>query len=106
MAPRWCFSLLPCVGASKGRWDPVIRMPGEEEPATARGDGGSQEEEEDGVGTRWAVLVAGSSGYGNYKHQVLRLWSFTRRRRCWKKDKIKQRIASENVTDVGAFLQI
>lgn len=22
------------------------------------------------VGTRWAVLVAGSSGYGNYRHQV------------------------------------
>lgn len=55
--------------ASKGKWDPVIRMPGEEEPATARGDEGP-EEEEDGVGTRWAVLVAGSSGYGNYRHQV------------------------------------
>lgn len=26
--------------------------------------------EEDEVGTRWAVLVAGSSGYGNYRHQV------------------------------------
>ncbi|KAE8813993.1 legumain [Hordeum vulgare] len=87
MAPRWCFALLLLLcalagaDASKGRWDPVIRMPGEEEPATARGDGGSQEEEEDSVGTRWAVLVAGSSGYGNYTHEVLRLWSFTRRRR-------------------------
>jgi len=24
----------------------------------------------DEVGTRWAVLVAGSNGYGNYRHQV------------------------------------
>jgi legumain len=28
--------------------------------------------EEDEVGTKWAVLVAGSSGYGNYRHQVSR----------------------------------
>lgn len=24
----------------------------------------------DETGTRWAVLVAGSNGYGNYRHQV------------------------------------
>lgn len=41
-----------------GRWDSAIRMP--------------IEEEEDEVGTRWAVLVAGSSGYANYRHQVNR----------------------------------
>lgn len=30
------------------------------------------EAEEDGEerGTKWAVLVAGSYGYGNYRHQV------------------------------------
>ncbi|XP_078448091.1 beta vacuolar processing enzyme [Wolffia australiana] len=28
------------------------------------------ETEEDDAGTRWAVLVAGSSGYGNYRHQA------------------------------------
>lgn len=25
------------------------------------------------VGTRWAVLVAGSSGFGNYRHQVFQM---------------------------------
>lgn len=29
------------------------------------------DDEGQGVGTRWAVLVAGSSGYGNYRHQVM-----------------------------------
>ncbi|KAG9154424.1 hypothetical protein Leryth_000858 [Lithospermum erythrorhizon] len=41
-----------------GSWDPIIRSPVEEI------------EEEDGGGTRWAVLVAGSNGYGNYRHQA------------------------------------
>lgn len=51
------------VGRAIGqdRWDPQIRMPTEkEEPETAEKE----------LGTRWAVLVAGSSGYGNYRHQV------------------------------------
>ncbi|KAL3746838.1 hypothetical protein ACJRO7_015736 [Eucalyptus globulus] len=26
--------------------------------------------DDDSVGTRWAVLIAGSKGYGNYRHQV------------------------------------
>ncbi|XAR70423.1 Legumain [Bertholletia excelsa] len=39
------------------RWDQVIRMPSElEEPGENS--------------TRWAVLVAGSYGYGNYRHQA------------------------------------
>nr|AFK47471.1 unknown [Medicago truncatula] len=41
-------------------WDPVIRLPGEV----------VDDAEVDEVGTRWAVLVAGSSGYGNYRHQA------------------------------------
>ncbi|XP_058104586.1 vacuolar-processing enzyme [Magnolia sinica] len=42
-------------------WDPAIRMPTDK-----------QESEEDGdeISTRWAVLVAGSAGYGNYRHQA------------------------------------
>ena len=28
------------------------------------------------VGTRWAVLVAGSSGYGNYRHQEFFFFSY------------------------------
>nr|CAB3447373.1 unnamed protein product [Digitaria exilis] len=79
MAARWYWCLVLLVvalaaaagaGAEEGEWDPVIRMPGEEEPATARGGEPLDEEEDDGVGTRWAVLVAGSSGYGNYRHQA------------------------------------
>lgn len=37
--------------------------------------GGSSSDGDDSVGTRWAVLIAGSSGYGNYRHQVLLLSS-------------------------------
>lgn len=45
---------------NRWEWDSVIRLP--EEPV----DGADADE----VGTRWAVLVAGSNGYGNYRHQV------------------------------------
>lgn len=49
------------------RWESGIRMPTEKDDA----------EEVDGeVGTRWAVLVAGSSGYGNYRHQVFFVFSY------------------------------
>lgn len=27
--------------------------------------------DDDYVGTRWAVLIAGSNGYSNYRHQVI-----------------------------------
>ncbi|KAG2660193.1 vacuolar-processing enzyme beta-isozyme 1-like [Panicum virgatum] len=73
MAARWCCVALLVValaaagaGAEEVEWDPVIRMPGDKEPAAAWGGG----EEDGGGGTRWAVLVAGSSGYGNYRHQA------------------------------------
>jgi hypothetical protein len=59
------------ANAEKGEWDPVIRMPGEKEPAATVGGEGLDDEDDDGVGTRWAVLVAGSNGYGNYRHQVI-----------------------------------
>lgn len=43
-------------------WDSTIRLPSDkDEPEDA-----NHKE----AGTRWAVLVAGSSGYGNYRHQV------------------------------------
>ncbi|XP_059639209.1 legumain [Cornus florida] len=57
--------LLVVVQATRGgravllnRWDPLIRTPVEED----------HRPEENG--TRWAVLVAGSHGYGNYRHQA------------------------------------
>lgn len=43
------------------RRDSVIQMPTEKE---------EQEDVDKEVGTRWAILVAGSSGYGNYRHQA------------------------------------
>jgi legumain len=54
-----------CEGAwirGAGLWDPEIRLPSEKEVW--------EEESEDEIGTRWAVLVAGSMGFGNYRHQV------------------------------------
>lgn len=60
-----------CEGASTrgaGMWDPAIRLPSEKEV--------SEEESEDEIGTRWAVLVAGSMGFGNYRHQVSLAFNF------------------------------
>lgn len=60
----WLLLLLTLDGLlarpNRLEWDPVIRLPGEV----------VDDAEVDEVGTRWAVLVAGSSGYGNYRHQV------------------------------------
>ncbi|RDX72677.1 hypothetical protein CR513_47798 [Mucuna pruriens] len=49
-------SSLHCKAARPNRreWDSIIKLP----------------TEPDEVGTRWAVLVAGSNGYGNYRHQA------------------------------------
>nr|P49045.1 RecName: Full=Vacuolar-processing enzyme; Short=VPE; Flags: Precursor [Glycine max]BAA06030.1 cysteine proteinase [Glycine max] len=44
---------------NRKEWDSVIKLP--TEPVDA---------DSDEVGTRWAVLVAGSNGYGNYRHQA------------------------------------
>lgn len=61
--PALLLLLLLLVRAeSRGRFEPKILMPTEKtKPA---------DQDEDSIGTRWAVLVAGSSGYGNYRHQV------------------------------------
>lgn len=60
---------LPKNGRRIGRlhrwWDPLIRSPVDRD-----------DESEDKDGVRWAVLVAGSNGYGNYRHQVLKAWSW------------------------------
>ncbi|WZZ51517.1 hypothetical protein YC2023_051624 [Brassica napus] len=67
MAKFYCFRLalllLLLVGRteSRGRFEPKILMPTEEAKST---------EQEDTIGARWAVLIAGSSGYGNYSHQA------------------------------------
>ncbi|KAK4338292.1 hypothetical protein RND71_042779 [Anisodus tanguticus] len=55
----------PKIGRKVGRahrWgDPLIRSPVGRD---------ADEAEKDGGGVRWAVLVAGSQGYGNYRHQA------------------------------------
>lgn len=68
MAVHPCILILLVVVGSVGggeavrvvdRWESVIKQPTE-----------SSSDVDGEVGTRWAVLVAGSSGYGNYRHQV------------------------------------
>ncbi|KAI3858127.1 hypothetical protein MKX03_022446 [Papaver bracteatum] len=44
-------------GSQASRWDSTIKMP-------------TEKEDDEEIGTRWAVLVAGSQGYGNYRHQA------------------------------------
>jgi legumain len=58
-------SVCLCSAWARPRLEPTIRLPSERAAAAAAGD-----ETDDAVGTRWAVLVAGSSGYYNYRHQV------------------------------------
>ncbi|KAF3324581.1 vacuolar-processing enzyme [Carex littledalei] len=55
--------LLFLIAASiaDSRPDPLIRLPSD---LTEQSSG------DDSVGTRWAVLIAGSNGYGNYRHQA------------------------------------
>ncbi|XP_072968600.1 vacuolar-processing enzyme-like [Typha angustifolia] len=56
--------LLLLILIAESRLDPTIRLPSDREvPRINRDD-------DDAVGTRWAVLIAGSSGYGNYRHQA------------------------------------
>ncbi|KAI4371429.1 hypothetical protein MLD38_019668 [Melastoma candidum] len=50
-----------------GMFDSGIRMPIEREREWEKFEG--DREAEDVGGTRWAILVAGSSGFGNYRHQ-------------------------------------
>lgn len=47
------------TAARESAWDGKIVMPTEQ-----------RENEPAKEGQRWAILVAGSSGYGNYRHQV------------------------------------
>ncbi|KAF4404060.1 hypothetical protein G4B88_014516 [Cannabis sativa] len=70
LSVMWVFLVLLVLvknGKAAGRFDPwesKIRMP------TEMAEGTNQEDLEGEIGTRWAILVAGSSGYGNYRHQA------------------------------------
>ena len=51
--------------------DDLIRLPSEASRFFRRGDADNTNAgDDDSVGTRWAVLLAGSSGYWNYRHQA------------------------------------
>ena len=54
--------LLAVAHARAPRLDQTILLPSQRAAAG--------QEEDDSVGTRWAVLIAGSNGYYNYRHQV------------------------------------
>ncbi|XP_051207926.1 vacuolar-processing enzyme beta-isozyme 1 [Lolium perenne] len=70
MARWWVCGLLSLLAvaavAAEGSAEPLIRLPTQDEHDAAPAPAPSAEE---GV-TRWAVLVAGSSGYVNYRHQA------------------------------------
>jgi legumain len=60
-------SFLHEQSSQAARLNPVeagILMPTEKDGPEVDDDDGKE------IGTRWAVLVAGSNGYGNYRHQV------------------------------------
>jgi legumain len=77
MARWWVCGLLSLLGlaaaaaAAEGNAELLIRLPTQRgaDVAAAPAPAPSAAAEEEGA-TRWAVLVAGSSGYGNYRHQV------------------------------------
>ncbi|GFQ04022.1 vacuolar-processing enzyme [Phtheirospermum japonicum] len=50
-------TVLPLETTGGRQWDPIIRWPVERRETAENG-------------TRWAVLVAGSNGFGNYRHQA------------------------------------
>jgi legumain len=82
MARWWVCGLLSLLAVAaaaagaEGNAEPLIRLPTQNEHDDAAPAPAPSAEEEAGV-TRWAVLVAGSNGYDNYRHQVRlprRLW--------------------------------
>lgn len=58
---------LIAVSAARSGPDDVIKLPSE----ASRFFRPAENDDDSSSGTRWAVLVAGSSGYWNYRHQVL-----------------------------------
>ncbi|KAF2304375.1 hypothetical protein GH714_030576 [Hevea brasiliensis] len=64
--------LFAICGLSVGSRDiveDVIRLPSEAS-SFFRPGGAHVAEDDDSTGTRWAILIAGSSGYWNYRHQA------------------------------------
>lgn len=56
--------LCAAVASARPHLESAIRLPSE------RASAAEGESDDSAVGTRWAVLIAGSNGYYNYRHQV------------------------------------
>ncbi|VVA11842.1 PREDICTED: vacuolar-processing enzyme [Prunus dulcis] len=63
-------SLSSFAAGSRDLIGDVLRLPSEASRFFGRGDDGPDEQDDGTVGTRWAVLIAGSNGYWNYRHQA------------------------------------
>ena len=63
-----------CVDGVLGKWDDFLRMPTYSKHGGGNGgNGGVDDDGDDDVGTKWVVLIVGSMGSGNYRHQVCAL---------------------------------
>ncbi|KAL7112212.1 hypothetical protein ACP275_05G137900 [Erythranthe tilingii] len=67
-AGTFFFLALSILTVANGR--DLIKLPSEARRFFAGSEEGNGEAGDDSVGTRWAVLLAGSSGYWNYRHQA------------------------------------
>ncbi|KAB2627773.1 vacuolar-processing enzyme-like [Pyrus ussuriensis x Pyrus communis] len=63
-------SVLASAAGSRDLNGDVLRLPSEASRFFGRGDDAPDQQDDGTVGTRWAVLIAGSNGYWNYRHQA------------------------------------
>ncbi|XP_009361606.2 LOW QUALITY PROTEIN: vacuolar-processing enzyme [Pyrus x bretschneideri] len=63
-------SVLASAAGSRDLIGDVLRLPSEASRFFGRGDDAPDQQDDGTVGTRWAVLIAGSNGYWNYRHQA------------------------------------
>jgi legumain len=61
------FSLCGIAAAGRDTVGDVLRLPSE----ASRFFHNDDNSDDDSTGTRWAILLAGSNGYWNYRHQVI-----------------------------------
>ena len=61
------------VSAGRDLVGDILRLPSEASRFFGRGRGAdvADDIDDDSSGTKWAVLIAGSNGYWNYRHQVI-----------------------------------
>lgn len=66
------------VSAGRDLVGDILRLPSEASRFFGRGRGAdvADDNDDDSSGTKWAVLIAGSNGYWNYRHQVIYLFFF------------------------------